>query len=206
MLAPKYRVCPTLDLYVSEITVNLTMPRARLRQFEWVYARLMQIEVELTEAALKSTPPGAPKPVVIKQVFTETSAKTSDPAVQAQLPFQLSDELHVLLEAFYYAAHRVRDILRDHRTDLPGITGFEAVGVRDARNHLVEHPSRKNGVLVPSVACGGPTGPQLRLLRWSLDPAGTHDQGLPFNAPQFTDALHSCLNRATHTIATSSPR
>jgi hypothetical protein len=46
---------------------------------------------------------------------------------------------------------------------------------------------------VPSVACGGPVGPQLRLLRWSLDSSGMHDRGLPANAQEFLVALHRVL-------------
>jgi hypothetical protein len=167
--------------------------RARLRQLDWLYSRLMEIEASIDRSARSSSPDGRATNARIKHVFTEASAHTSDSAVQANLSFQPSDELRLLLEAFYYSAHRVRDILRDHKTDLPGLSAFEAVGVRDVRNHLVEHPSRAKGVLVPSVACGGPVGPQLRLLRWSLDSSGMHDRGLPANAQEFLVALHRVL-------------
>lgn len=175
--------------------------RARLRQLQWLHARLLQLEGELQDEGLKTLPEGHPRPDVFKQVFHEVSAAKVDPPIQAQHPFEKSDELRVLLEAFYYSAHRVRDILRDHEPDLPGLSSFEAKGVRDVRNHLVEHPSKDKGVLVYSTACGGPVGPQLRLLRWSLDPPGTEDQGLHHNANEFEHALESCLSRAVSIVS-----
>jgi hypothetical protein len=175
--------------------------RARLRQLQWIHARLLQLEQQEQEDGLKTIPPGHPKPDVFKQVFLEKSATKSEPEIEAQLPFQRNDELRVLLEAFYYSAHRVRDILRDHESDLPGIAGFEAKGIRDVRNHLVEHPSRDKGVLVYSTACGGPVGPQLRLIRWSLDPPGTEDQGLHHNAKEFEHGLEICLSHAVSVVS-----
>ncbi|MBK8210415.1 MAG: hypothetical protein IPK78_11045 [Rhodospirillales bacterium] len=175
--------------------------RARLRHLQWLHARLLQLEREMQEEGLKTLPPRQRRPEVLKQVFHEESGTKSDPRIQAQYPFQTSDELRVLLEAFYYSAHRVRDILRDHGSDLPGVTRFEARGCRDVRNHLVEHPSRDKGVLVYSTACGGPVGPQLRLLRWSLDPTGTQDQGLHHNAREFEHALEVCLSRAISAVS-----
>jgi hypothetical protein len=174
--------------------------RARLRQLQWLHDRLLLIENELQQQTLDEMPADAPKPDVLKQLFTEQSVRKSDPGHEAQLQPQKSDELRVLLEAFYYSAHRIRDILRDHKDDLPGVGGFECSGVRDVRNHLVEHPSRAKGVLVFSAACGGPVGPQLRLLRWSLDPIGTEDQGLHHNAREFVDAFTSCMSRATSAL------
>jgi hypothetical protein len=176
--------------------------RARLRQLQWLHARLLHLERELEEEGLKTSSPEHRRPKVFKQIFHEESGTKSNPQIQAQLPFQRIDELRVLLEAFYYSAHRVRDILRDQESDLPGVPGFEAKGVRDVRNHLVEHPGRDKGVLVYSTACGGPVGPQLRLLRWSLDPPGTQDQGLHHNAKEFEHALEVCLSRA---ISAGSP-
>src|SRR5262245_30959232 len=121
--------------------------RARLRQLQWLYDRLLTLESDLQQEAFAEMSPDTPKPTVLKQLFTEQSVRRSDPELQAQLQAQKSDELRVLLEAFYYSAHRVRDILRDHKADLPKIVGFECSGIRDVRNHLVEHPGRAKGVL-----------------------------------------------------------
>jgi hypothetical protein len=176
--------------------------RARLRQLQWLHARLLQLERELQEEDLKTFPEHQ-RPEWLKQVFHEESGKKSDPSIMAENPFQRIDELRVLLEAFYYSAHRVRDILRDHDSDLPGVTGFEAKGVRDARNHLVEHPGRKKGILVYTTACGGPVGPQLRPLRWSLDPPGTQDHGCITTLKSSNTPSEVCLSRA---ISAASPK
>ena len=100
------------------------------------------------------------------------------------------------MEAFYYSAHRVRDIFRDSVNELPGLSNFEAVGIRNARNHLIEHPRGHSGVLVYTFAVGGPVGPQLRPIQWSGDPPGTQDQGLHQNAKEFEEALNATLERA----------
>jgi hypothetical protein len=174
--------------------------RARLRQIHWTHERLLDLERELQEQALADRPSDTPRPAVLKQVFLEQAVEKSTPEIQAQLLPRKSDELRVLLEAFYYSAHRIRDILKDHKDDLPGLNGFECIGVRDVRNHLVEHPSGPKGVLVFSLACGGPVGPQLRLIRWSLDPAGTDDKGLHHNAREFENAFKETVSRATSAL------
>jgi hypothetical protein len=171
--------------------------RARLRQLELVYEEAMSLERKIDGQAVEREPvQSGGNPVRRKHVFTEASLSSSDPKVQAVLSVGDADRLRVYVEAFYYSAHRVRDILRDHKADLPGLLGFEAEGVRNVRNHLVEHTSRGNGVLVPSIACGGPVGPQLRLLRWSLDPPGTQDRGLPANVAEFLSGLQRTIQRA----------
>lgn len=170
--------------------------RLRLRQLEWTYARCMELSAQLDTQARSALPPGSDPTSVLKQVFREQPVRDSNPVHQATLPFQPHDELWVLIESFYYSAHRIRDIFRDNRDALPGLHNFEAIGVRTARNHLIEHTGRTGGVLVPSIACGGPVGPQLRLLRWSRDMPGSHDPGLPANASEFTSQLLSAISRA----------
>jgi hypothetical protein len=156
--------------------------RLRLRHLEWIYNRCMELDQRFQAAALRSLPDKSSQPSFVKQIFHEQSIRDSDPTTQASLPFQPHDELWVLLEAFYYSAHRVRDILRDNKRDLPGESNFDSAGVRVARNHLVEHTGKSGGVAVPSIGCGGPVGPQLRSIRWSLDPKGSTDPGLQANA------------------------
>lgn len=174
--------------------------RARLRALQWLHARLLNLETELIDDFNKDVDQPVPEGTRKIRVFYEAPAHKVDPHEQATLPCQKEDELRVLLEAFYYTAHRIRDILRDHEEELPGLGGFEARGVRDVRNHLVEHPSRDKGVVVYSVGCGGPVGPRMRFLRWSLDPPGMDDAGLHANAKEFEDELERCLTRATANI------
>jgi hypothetical protein len=160
----------------------------------------MELDATLERAARESLPTDQAAPVVLKQVFREQSVWDSDPKKQAALPFQPQDDLWVSLEAFYYSANRIRDIFRDNKKALPGLHNFEAAGVRTARNHLIEHTDNTGGVLVPSIACGGPVGPQLRALRWSLDPDGSHDPGLRVNAAEFAFNLRAVMRRARGVI------
>jgi hypothetical protein len=169
--------------------------RGRLRRLEWIHSRLLDLEATLLQEA-RDHEPGEP-PARLLLIFTETGRPNALTADMDLLQSSTSDELWVLLEAFYYSAHRVRDILRDNREDLPDLGGFEATGVRDVRNHLVEHPTRQSGVVVPSLKCGGPVGPQLKAVRFSPDPVGTFDAGLHENCREFLEALAVTLARAT---------
>jgi hypothetical protein len=170
--------------------------RGRLRGLQWLYARLSELDSALDKSARASRPEHEPVPAVIKQIFTDAAPPDCTSLLHAHLPFSQSDEVRILLEAFYYSAHRIRDILRDAPQDLPRLSSFETVGVRNVRNHLVEHPGKKGGVLVFSIATGGPVGPQLKPLRWSLDDEGTLDAGLHANAAEFERELNSVLTRA----------
>lgn len=177
--------------------------RGRLRALQWLHHRLVDLDRRLEQEQRKQQPPGTPVPNVMKLVFTDAARPDCQTYRHAALPFALSDELRVLLEAFYYSAHRVRDIFRDSANELPGLSNFEAVGVRNVRNHLVEHPGGKSGVLVFSFAAGGPVGPQLKPVRWSLDSPGTHDEGLHKNAAEFDKSLNRILERGIEALAAS---
>ena len=168
--------------------------RARLRRMEWTHDRMLAIEAEL-EANHRRTQ-GTDGSTRVLLIYTDAARPNCETLLHASLPVQPADELSVLLESFFYSAHRIRDIFRDDREDFPGLSSFEAVGARDVRNHLVEHPTRRSGVLVFSLKCGGPVGPQLKPLRWSLDEAGTHDAGLHANSAEFLSNLERVLEGA----------
>src|ERR1043166_5325175 len=141
--------------------------RGRLRTIEWLHRRLIDLDTALVVEA-RTENPDMQKADVVKLVFTDAGRPNCNTYEQAHTPFQRSDELRVLLEAFYWSAHRVRDILRDaDEAALPGIGRFESIGVRNVRNHLIEHPDAKSGVLLFGFATGGPVGPQLKPVRWS---------------------------------------
>jgi hypothetical protein len=175
--------------------------RARLRQLQWLHARLIALDAVVEAQAVAELPPGSPRPGVMKVLSMESSVSRSDTPELATLPFRRLGELSILLEVFYYSAHRVLDLLSDNREHLPGMGRVNAAGVRDARNHLVEHPNRAGGVHFYSVAAGGPVGPQLRPIRWSEDPPGTKDPGLHANAREFEQALQGCLTRAVDALS-----
>jgi hypothetical protein len=96
-------------------------------------------------------------------------------------------------ESFYYFAFRARQIVRD----LPGLGAFECSGVRDVRNHLVEHPDKKNhsGVLMNSFGCGMPRGPVIKAVRLSHQVGKNPDAGLYVNALEFAHNLSKTIER-----------
>jgi hypothetical protein len=132
--------------------------RGRLRSLQWLHARLIQLDHELEASARAAIPPGQPTPEVLKLVFTDAARPDCERSTHAHSAPEPFDELRALLEAFYYSAHRVTDVLNHGRAELPGMPRFTAPGVRDVRNHLIEHPDRKAGVLVFSIATGDQWG------------------------------------------------
>jgi len=179
--------------------------RGRLRSLQWLYAQLIELDRKLEQNAREQQPSDVRSADVLKLVFTDAARPDCQAYMHATISFALSDELRVLLEAFYYSAHRIRDILRDSTSELPGLAKFEAIGVRNVRNHLVAHPGGKSGVLVFSFAAGGPVGSQLKPVQWSLDPPGTHDEGLYKNAKEFEEAFNRVFERAIKELAASNP-
>lgn len=139
--------------------------RGRLRGLQWLLRRLRELDQRLDTDARRAIPLGQPQPDIIKQVFADATRPDCAGYNHATFEFAPEDEVRVLLEAFYYSAHRIRDILQAGRSLLTGIGRFEAEGVRNVRNHLVEHPDGTNGVLVFSTATGGPVGPQMKPVR-----------------------------------------
>lgn len=106
-------------------------------------------------------------------------------------------EMTLLTEAFYYFAGRVRSILRHPSTPLPGLSGFECVGVRNTRNKLLEHPDGKDSqVWIRSFGCGGKQGPVIKALRYDHQKDVFPDSGLYKNAEEFCANLERMLGKA----------
>jgi hypothetical protein len=115
----------------------------------------------------------------------QTGALTSDANLRnfgvAQLEIHDRIELHT--ESFYWVAHRTATVIRL----MPGLKSFNAVGVRDVRNWLLEHtgPSGSpnvgfgwgSGAGLDGVLSGG-NGPTIATL-------ADGDKGLYCNATEF---------------------
>ncbi len=94
---------------------------------------------------------------------------------------ELGFEIKLIGEAFYYFAFRARQALRhENGFDL----GCETVGVRDVRNHLIEHSDKKSGVLVSWWVFRCPEG----LILAPDDNKGL-DKGIYPNASEFIDEV-----------------
>lgn len=93
-------------------------------------------------------------------------------------------ELSFYTEAFYWFAWRTRQACA--RAD--GLSDFSCDGVRDVRNHLIEHPEKHvDGLSQAGVFGIGPGGPMIK------HPA--IDKGLFGNAEQFYQNLLAMLER-----------
>jgi hypothetical protein len=102
-------------------------------------------------------------------------------------------EVKTLTEAFYYVGFRVQEILKD----LPGLTSFECIAIRDIRNHLLEHPEgRSSRVFTPSFGWAADAGPVIKPARDPSEGQAFWDAGLFVNAVQFRDAVNPLLERA----------
>jgi len=85
---------------------------------------------------------------------------------------QASDEIELLAECFYYSAFRTQHLI----AFLPHLKGFEVIGVRDVRNHLIEHPEGKDSAGINRGFSSGPNearSPEVR--RLETDPKDRED-------------------------------
>ena len=106
--------------------------------------------------------------------------------------------LKLFTESFYYIAFRVQSILRHKEEPLPGLRSFKCPGVRDVRNHLLEHPDgRDSRVFLQSLSCGGPNGPALKTVRPRGQENVHRDAGLFPNAEEFRRNLERLLRAST---------
>ena len=105
-----------------------------------------------------------------------------------------SFEMETLVEAFYYFAFRLRQVIQQ----LPDLNNFECKGVRNVRNKLLEHPEgADSGVIHGSFGFGDPeTGPVLKLIRFPLENSHWQDAGLWVNAKELAQELTEQINAA----------
>jgi hypothetical protein len=93
-------------------------------------------------------------------------------------------------EAFYYFGHRATECLKT----VDGFRRFRPIGVRDVRNHLIEHPKTAS---FRNFGFEGPEGVVVRPYRRVADPKLPDDRGLYANASEFvTQLLQRLATRA----------
>lgn len=108
-------------------------------------------------------------------------------------------------ETFYYLAFRFRQILttQNQKTGkyaFPNLKSFEATGVRDVRNHLLEHPEgRTSQAFSQDHSPGGLEGPKLKI---DASKSACVDHGLFVNAAEFKQSLEGLLMRASTIVNT----
>jgi hypothetical protein len=113
---------------------------------------------------------------------------------KSTMPLRLNEtEIRVLNEAFYYCAGRARTVLR---VAFPGLRNFEAEGIRDVRNQLLEHPEGKNSTVIENgTSFGFDCGPVIKGVR-RVDKVDIFpDKGLYVNAQEFATNLEVKLKQ-----------
>ena len=110
----------------------------------------------------------------------------------SQDPHELSpmEELWLLCEVLYYVAFRAHKILED----MPFGRQFKAPGVRNVRNHLIEHPTGKSSGVVDRTFLVDWDGPKIKGARTSDTVRHHMDKGLYANVREFLSAFDSILN------------
>jgi hypothetical protein len=110
-------------------------------------------------------------------------------------------ELQIMVESFYYFAFRSREVIRI----LPGLKNFECEGIRNVRNHLLEHPENPtNGAIAGAFGFDNDaSGPKIKMVRFPSKNEKSPDNGLWINSIEFIENLSLKLNAATERAALS---
>jgi hypothetical protein len=94
----------------------------RLGQLEWITIRIDELQTEHD-----------------RLTRTRSDADTQERPDRGWRREEVTKEILLLVDAFYYFAWRFREILQSN-PGLPGLKKFEAIGIRAVRNDLLEHP------------------------------------------------------------------
>jgi hypothetical protein len=174
----------------------------RLRQVDWLFDRahehvqeLAAIEQDIAKRMRASgVYPGDPR-----RAEWLKSEEAAEIRARSERENTIEFELKVYVEAFYFFAWRLRCVVRC----LPGFRGFESRGVRDVRNHLVEHPEKAGGFTQQAWSWGGEEGPRLKPYRDPRRGGECVDRGFYVNAFELRDNLEQRLRSALAVPATT---
>lgn len=186
---PFNNVIPLFDLYHSKLRDNAPDSYPSL----WVH----EVSKRLKQLSFLCDRIAAYEKKILKLSMTVTFTNIRDERFSeyANLLF----EAEIFVESFYFVAFRVREtLIRRHSGAylFPDLKGFEATGVRDVRNHLLEHPEKHGGVLPQCFGLGGHEGPKLKSALRDGDTPDSFDGGLWKNADEFSRNLEELLREA----------
>lgn len=151
--------------------------------------RLAQMDRLLTMVAVLDSESRSIVAMITEYARSEQGEPPSP--VQWHRTSAIGHDVEMLAEAFYYFAWRFREVIRK----VPGFKKFDAVGIRDVRNHLIEHPEKQSKVLGGSFKHGGGEGPVLKPIRSEAQQGIFVDRGLLVNAAEMHDELARRLDR-----------
>ncbi len=109
--------------------------------------------------------------------------------------------MRLLTESYYYFAFRLRQILRNSAHPFVGLASFESVGVRDVRNHLIEHPEGKSSrIFNRTFSWAQESGMHLKTGRQAWESSEFIDAGFVANSDEFNISLSASLDRASEEL------
>lgn len=155
----------------------------RLRQLDWLCRKIGEYEANSVEFL----------DFIISQ-GKSSDAGSQDNWAAISASEENSLEMEIFVEGFYYIAFRLRNVIQR----LPGLNNFECEGVRNVRNHLIEHPEKNDsGVIHGCMSSGNrETGPVLKWTRLPLENILWQDEGLWVNARELAQNLTEKINAA----------
>ncbi|TIP72182.1 hypothetical protein [Mesorhizobium sp.] len=108
---------------------------------------------------------------------------------------ELMELIELYSDVFYWVAARAMKA----SNYLPGLKPFVASGIRDVRNHLVEHPEKADSrIFNGGFGFGMPSGPVLAAMRTDQQPSFWKDPGLFVNVGEFCNKFTQALRAARH--------
>ena len=128
--------------------------------------------------------------------ITELQNRAAESELESALRDDLRFQLKLSAESFYYFAARLTKILQR----FPHLKNFDPPGVRDVRNHLIEHPDKASGVTQQNWSFGGEAGPAFKNIRRPNQKHVPIDRGLFINAGELRDNLERRLLVAIESI------
>src|SRR5262245_1846803 len=162
---------------------------SRIRQLDWLYDEVVELERQYWLLEEKRRGPRRADTNWIN-VFVSSGIPT---AVESTL--SIEDRLRVLVESFYYLAHRLLVILDQCSKALPGSTTIQALAVRRIRNNLIEH-ANKTGRVTYTFSISNVAGVRLRSIGKVGEPDTFLDSGIHTNAMELRDQLDAMLRSA----------
>jgi hypothetical protein len=165
----------------------------RLRQLEWLYAEIRRLEAAFWVAYHRQHGEAQPDTTYVMFFVSSEIPNTMSPE------FSVEDQLRVLVESFYYVAHRLVTILDQCQAKLPGLKSPRAEAIRRVRNNLIEHANKPGGRFAYSFSISNAAGVRLR----SAAPADADDtffdEGIHRNANDLSTELDAMFQQALAT-------
>ena len=166
---------------------------SRIRQLSWIYDQITVLEREYWELEEHRRGPRPPSTNWITVFIASAIPESLEPELA------IEDKLRVLVESFYYLAHRLLVILDQASGNLPEMGRVKAEAIRRVRNNLIEHANKSGGRLIYSFSISNAAGVRLRSAAKTGDPDTFLDEGIHINAGQLRDELETMLRKAVAT-------